>query len=165
MANDPAQGGELRMLAPSSARPTHPPAPSALTVGRDHELAAVETLLDAGTGLLVLRGPLGIGKSHLAREAGARASDRGWTVVAIAGSTAVPGVPFAPWAHLLDDVPVDATPAALIAVALAHLGARRAAAPLLVVIEDAHRLDELSMAMAVHVMRRVDLAVRVTLGA
>ncbi|MGZ4692913.1 MAG: LuxR C-terminal-related transcriptional regulator [Acidimicrobiales bacterium] len=165
MANDPAQGGELRMLAPSSARPTHPPAPSALTVGRDHELAAVETLLDAGTGLLVLRGPLGIGKSHLAREAGARASDRGWTVVAIAGSTAVPGVPFAPWAHLLDDVPVDATPAALIAVALAHLGARRAAAPLLVVIEDAHRLDELSMAMAVHVMRRDDLAVLVTIGA
>ncbi len=153
------------MLAPSSARPSHPSVPSALTVDRDHELAAIESLLDAGSGLLVLRGPLGIGKSHLARQAAAAASDRGWTVVAIAGSTAVPAVPFAPWAHLLDDVPVDATPAALIAIALTHLSELRSMAPVLVVIDDAHRLDELSMAMAVHVMRRDDLPVLVTIGA
>ncbi len=80
----------------------------------------------------------------------------------VAGSSATPTVPFAPWAHLLDEVPVDATPAALVSIALARLRGERESGPLLVVIDDAHRLDELSMAMAVHVLRSPDLLVVIT---
>jgi DNA-binding CsgD family transcriptional regulator len=136
--------------------------PTEVTVGRHDELATARGLLDAGCGVLVLRGPLGVGKSHLARAVAGLALDGPWVVHSVAGSSATPTVPFAPWAHLLDEVPVDATPAALVSIALARLRAERESGPLLVVIDDAHRLDELSMAMAVHVLRSPDLLVVIT---
>ena len=136
--------------------------PAVVTVGRHEELGTARALLDGGAGVLVLRGPLGVGKSHLARAITSAALDEGWNVHSVAGSAATPNVPFAPWAHLLDEVPIDATPAALVSIALVRLRAQRADGPLLVVIDDAHRLDELSMAMAVHVLRSPDLLVVVT---
>ena len=136
--------------------------PTEVTVGRHDELTTARELLDAGCGVLVLRGPLGVGKSHLARAVAGLALDGPWVVHSVAGSAATPTVPFAPWAHLLDEVPVDATPAALVSIALARLRAERESGPLLVVIDDAHRLDELSMAMAVHVLRSPDLLVVIT---
>ena len=82
-------------------------------------------------------------------------------VQTVRGSAATPTVPFAPWAHLLDEGPVDG-PAALVSIALDRLRSQRNDGPLLVVIDDAHGLDELSMAMAVHVLRSPDLLVVVT---
>ncbi len=111
---------------------------------RDEPTIAVDRLLEGLAGLLVVEGALGLGKSHLVRRASGQAAQRGWEVVSVAGSSATPAVPFAPWAHVLDEVPIDATPAALVAVALARLRGLRARSPVLVAIDDLDRLDELS---------------------
>ena len=133
--------------------------------GREHETTtiAVDRLLDRPGGVLLVEGALGLGKSHLVRRASSQAAERGWQVVSVAGSSAAPAVPFAPWAHVLHEVPIDATPAALVAVALARLRGLRARSPVLVAIDDLDRLDELSLVMADHVLRSPDLAVVATM--
>ena len=73
-------------------------------VGREFERARVAALLrERADGLLVLRGPGGIGKSALCREVARAARTEGWTVLATTATEAAG--PYAPLAALVEREP------------------------------------------------------------
>lgn len=100
--------------------------------------------------VLVLGGAQGVGKSRFAREALAEARALRWLTERIDGAAATSAVPFGAIAHL---APPDAAhdPLRLLVSTADHLGQRAARCPLMVLVDDAHQLDEASLA----VLRRV----------
>ncbi len=115
-------------------------------VGRQPELAyAVRALEDGAT--LVVAGTGGIGKTRLITAIGDEVGTRGWVVHRAAGTLAAPGLPPAAIAHL---IPVKPDPSA-----------RQ-----LILVDDAHLLDEASASTLAQLARdeHVALAVSVRSG-
>ena len=115
-------------------------------VGRDDELQTVrQALMDpAGRGILIA-GPAGVGKTRLALEAAGQLTDAGWRVLAARTSGSGAGLPLAALAGLPTvDEPPQAPLSGPVPRALAQL--RRLAAPqrTLLLVDDAHLLDEVS---------------------
>jgi DNA-binding NarL/FixJ family response regulator len=152
-------------------------------VGRGRELAEIEAVLsDARSGrgrLLLLSGPAGIGKSRLADAAAERAAELGLAVTAGFAVDDPGAPPLWPWSRALrglDGLGAVETPApagepdaAARFRLFAHLADRIAelAEPsgLLLVLEDMHWADELSVRLLAHLGRelgRHPLAVLVT---
>src|SRR5580700_2772156 len=150
-------------------------------IGRDPEIAAVESLLarigDGGGSLLVLGDP-GIGKSALAAVAGRRAADRGMRVLACAGVPGEAHLSFAGLHQLLRPVLAEASglpsgqrDALLTALgvsdevaptmplvglaALELLAAAAGRAPVLIIAEDVHWLDSSTCEVLAFVSRRL----------
>ncbi|WP_242902284.1 helix-turn-helix transcriptional regulator [Actinomadura terrae] len=150
-------------------------------VGRDAELRSVDRFLDRTAahergGSVVLAGAPGIGKTRLLEEIGRRAPSA-CTVLRCSGTPAERTIPFAglhqllfPLRHHLDRLPgtqiallngvfgVSEPPrgrlsAPCAALALLALAAERA--PLLLLVDDAHRLDEASLDALAFVARRL----------
>jgi len=119
-------------------------------VGRLAELAVVGDVLTSG-GSVVLIGGAGVGKTRLGREAARRADDRGWRVDIVAGLTATESLPFGAITGLLPAVEARDDPH-LVGMALAHVRARASTTPLLVVVDDAHLLDDRSAAVIGHLV-------------
>ncbi len=119
--------------------------------GRDEELHAVVAAVRPGAAGIVVAGPAGVGKTRLARDAVAVAAARGATIVWAQGSTAAQPLPLGAFAGLLEVPPGDA--AQTIGRALDQLAVRR---PVVLVVDDAHLLDEHS-AIVLHrvVVRRL----------
>ncbi|MHC1563594.1 helix-turn-helix transcriptional regulator [Actinomycetospora sp. C-140] len=127
---------------PRTARPT--PHGTWPFTGREAELRAVSDGL-ARDGAVVVAGPAGVGKSRLARELVGRLSPGGAVHVAT-GSLSARDIPlgaFAPW--LAAPVDTGADPEAGVS-ALARVGAAlRAGGPdSLLLVDDAHLLDDVS---------------------
>ncbi|WP_242887617.1 helix-turn-helix transcriptional regulator [Actinomadura litoris] len=150
-------------------------------VGRDAELRSVDRFLDRTAahdrgGSVVMAGAPGIGKTRLLEEIGRRAQPS-FTVLRCSGTPAERTIPFAglhqllfPLRHHLDRLP--GTQVALLngvfglsepprgrlsapcaALALLVLAAERS--PLLLLVDDAHRLDEASLDALAFVSRRL----------
>ncbi|MEO3758146.1 LuxR C-terminal-related transcriptional regulator [Mycobacterium sp. B14F4] len=119
-------------------------------IGRSTDIAALIGLItDESYRGTVLAGKPGVGKSRLAREVVRVATDEGWTVrraAATATSLPIPLGAFAQWSH----EPYGA-PSALAHAVIASLIADADADRLLVFIDDAHLLDDLS-ALVVHLL-------------
>lgn len=105
--------------------------------GRDAELREVVTAVRPGAAGILVAGPAGVGKTRLVREAVARAGGRRRVVWAL-GASATRLTPFGAFAGLVD-LPVEG--AAAVADVLRHLVGLR---PLVLAVDDAHLLDELS---------------------
>ncbi|GAA0964232.1 hypothetical protein GCM10009555_000920 [Acrocarpospora macrocephala] len=103
-------------------------------LGRDEERAALAAALDSGGGVL-LTGPHGVGKSALAAQAGG---------LRLRGTG--PSVALGAFAHLL---PADAPHANLLAWAAEWLGPG-----LLLIADDADRIDDASAALLHHLVTR-----------
>lgn len=123
--------------------------------GRDVELRRAAAAIRPGAAGIVVAGPAGVGKTRLAREAVALPERRTATVVWAHGSTAARPLPFGAFAGLLDVPAGDA--AETIGRALDQLARQQ---PLVLVVDDAHLLDEYS-AIVLHrvVVRRLASAV------
>lgn len=112
--------------------------------GRAEELSLLLGLLDGsdeGTGL-VIAGQPGVGKTRLAREAAAAAGSRGWVVRWVVGTAAAQSIPlgaFVEWAAELDGNPLQIVRGVIAAITSGAQGK-----PVLVAVDDAHLLDDLS---------------------
>lgn len=119
-------------------------------VGRERELDQVESALATeGCPGVVLYGAAGVGKSRLAREALARAGSRGVAVEWVQATRAAASIPLGAFAALLPDA-VDSRDHAQLLRGVAAELARRTSGRLLLGIDDAHLLDEVSAALTLH---------------
>ncbi|MUL75625.1 LuxR family transcriptional regulator [Mycolicibacterium sp. CBMA 226] len=124
--------------------------------GRRNELRAVREMLAADArGGLVLAGAAGVGKTRLAGAAAELATQSGWVVRRVAGTATGRQVTLGAFARWTDDS--DTSPLRLARKVLAELIAGADGAPLLLIVDDAHLLDDLS-ALVVHQLALQDVA-------
>ena len=124
--------------------------------GRAEELRVVrEAIADDEQKGIVLAGLAGVGKTRLARAAADLAAQAGWAVRRVAGTATGRHITLGAFARWADDT--GTSPLALARKVLAELAAGTARAPLLVVVDDAHLLDDLS-GLVVHQLVLQDLA-------
>jgi predicted ATPase len=137
-------------------------------VGRAAELADVADAMDLGAGGVLFAGPAGVGKTRLATECLALAEDRQWSTAVVRANRAAASIPYGAFAPLLpaafrsNQGEADALRQANHAV-LGEAGEDR----LLILIDDAHELDDASAAL-VHLLAsspKVFLVVTVRTGA
>ncbi len=116
--------------------------------GRAEELRVISEALvaDVHHGI-VLTGLAGVGKTRLARAATDKAARDGWAVYRIAGTTTGRPVTLAAFARWVDDT--STSPLTLARKVFTALTADSAGAPVLLYVDDAHLLDDLS-ALIVH---------------
>ena len=111
--------------------------------GRAEELRLIDdALLDGERSGVVIAGEAGVGKTRLSREAADAMAASGWAVSRVTGTLSGHSVPlgaFAPWT---DDR--GAAPTAMARQVVEGLRASAGGAPLLLVVDDAHLLDDLS---------------------
>lgn len=114
--------------------------------GRDEELRVIgDTVGDDEYRGIVVAGQAGVGKTRLASEAVAAAT--GWCVRRVAGTVTGQGVSLGAFARWVDDV--DASPIALVRQVSDALTAGAGGSGVLLFVDDAHLLDDLS-ALVVH---------------
>lgn len=131
--------------------------------GRGEELAVLTGLFDdeprkAGA---VIAGGAGVGKTRLAREAAAAAGEWGWIVRSIQGTAAAQAIPLgacAQWIDHHDDRPLNLVNSVIAAITDSPDGA-----PVLVVADEVHLLDDLSAFVLHQLVRRGAATVIATL--
>ncbi|WP_048555298.1 AAA family ATPase, partial [Nostocoides japonicum] len=131
-------------------------------VGRDEELAFIaETLAraDASRGV-VIAGSAGVGKTRLAREYAARHRTLGGTVRWASGTQTGAGIPLGAFAGLVGDV--AGNPAQLLRRATMNLLGDEAEGDVLVCVDDAHQLDDLSSVLLLQLVLQDRAAVLAT---
>ena len=118
-------------------------------VGRGEELAELERLMapGGGPGGVVLFGDAGVGKTRLVAEVVDAHRGDGIGVEWVRATEAAKSIPLGSFAHLLAPVDEAHHPDDLLHLALAGLGERSGAAGLLLAVDDAHLLDESSVAL------------------
>jgi DNA-binding CsgD family transcriptional regulator len=124
--------------------PTAPPPP---LVGRSAELTLLQDALGAGRSA-VIAGDAGVGKTRLARAVAARAAEDGAAVEPVIATGAADAVPLAAVAGLLPDAS-DAgdSPLATVRAVVGELGRRHPGRGVVLLVDDAHRLDRASAAV------------------
>ena len=132
--------------------------------GRAAEMAQIIASLGSRRGArrgVVLCGPAGVGKTRLAQEAAAWASQRGavvrWVLCTPACKT-VPMGALAPWCDAVDGNPLD-----LVNQVIATITAGAGEAPLVLAIDDAHHLDDLSAFVVYQLVSREVVALIATI--
>src|ERR1700760_592 len=124
--------------------------------GRAEELRLIgEALTDGEHKGMVLAGAAGVGKTGLARAAAEAAARTGWSVRRVAGTATGRAVTLGAFARWADDT--DTSSLALTRKVFAGLTDGTNGAPLLVLVDDAHLLDDLS-ALIVHQLVLQDVA-------
>jgi DNA-binding CsgD family transcriptional regulator len=113
-------------------------------IGRDVELAGVRRALGGGRGGVVLAGGPGAGKTRLVREAVAQTEQRDHVACWLTASRAAASIPLGAFAHLLPDGRGAGNPAALLGRVTRSLGARAQGRRLVLGIDDAHLVDDVS---------------------
>jgi len=116
-------------------------------IGREAALGQAMGLVESGTGIAIL-GPAGVGKSRLLQDLVGWADSSGIAVIRAVASVSTRSIPFAPFVGLL---PGDPTPdrLAMLGAALSALEDRAGSHGVLLAIDDAHHLDESSLAFLV----------------
>jgi DNA-binding CsgD family transcriptional regulator len=118
-------------------------------IGREEELDRLGALLRRGEGGVVIAGDAGIGRSRLGSEALALAEARGAAVARIAGTRALANIPLGAFAPLLPSEGLEEpsrvdTRSELLRRYREHLTSMAGDRRLVLLIDDAHLLDDLS---------------------
>jgi len=116
--------------------------------GRDSELQFIAERLTGGESRsVVIAGPAGVGKTRLAREALAVAKRGGRVTRWAAGTNAAAAIPLGAVAHLLPAVETVSEPLTLLQRAGAAIAEQGKGHRLVIGVDDAHLLDELSVTL------------------
>ena len=112
--------------------------------GRAEELEVIADVLcaDGPYAGVVIAGAAGVGKTRLARETMSLAAQRGWTVRWVAGTVAAQSIPLGACEQWADRLAGD--PLQLVGSVIAKVTASPNGAPVLVAVDDARLLDNLS---------------------
>lgn len=117
-------------------------------IGRDHEIdELMRSIADDAARGVALAGKAGVGKSRLAREAVLAAAAAGWTVRTVAATATSSPIPLGAFSQWTDDV--ESAPFALVRRVIEALTDGTRPDRLVVYVDDAHLLDDLS-ALVVH---------------
>ena len=118
-------------------------------VGRDAELGRIAAAIDdAACGGVVLIGPAGVGKTRLAKEAVDLALARAAVVRSVRATAAASSIPFAALGPLLPEIDLAGDAGAgLFRAAAAMVDEIRGAQRLVLMVDDAHELDDASVAL------------------
>ena len=133
-------------------------------VGREAEAALVRRTLGrrANSGLMLAGGP-GVGKSRMLRECAAIAGSLGFEVVRAVPNKWAANVPFGALALLLPESEPGVSPAEVLRRTAAALAARGKGRPVLILVDDAHLLDDASATLIHQVVLRRQVCVAVAL--
>jgi hypothetical protein len=116
--------------------------------GREAERhVIVKRLSEGAPHCIVVTGDLGMGRTHLAREALAAAREAGWSTLWASGTVAAGGVPLGAMAHLIPPADTAQDPFMLLQRAMSTIVKAGAERPLVLVVDDAHLLDDLSQTL------------------
>ena len=133
---------------------------------RKHLLDDLVRRLDSASARSVLlTGPAGIGKSHLARCTLTRLAERGYVVRSISGGVAQQSLPFSSLLHLVDPGEPAAGSPVLLTQRLRSLlrpGASSNGKPLIVLVDDADLLDAQSAAVVENAVVHGDIVLVAT---
>lgn len=132
-------------------------------VGREDPLQLIEEAMAASGTSVVLVGSAGVGKSRLAHEILDRARARDWFVEHATATRAAASIPFGALAQVLPDEQSGADRLAMLRGVAAGLRARAAERRYLLVVDDAHLLDDASAALVYQVAQEGALNLLVTL--
>ena len=100
---------------------------------------------------IALAGPAGVGKTRLAQAAAAVAAGQGWVVRSVEGTAAATGIPLGAFAGWMDQL--GGQPLHLVSSVIAAVTESADGSPVLVTVDDAHLLDDLS-AFVLHQLAR-----------
>ena len=133
-------------------------------VGRADELEEISRLLssDGGPRGAALFGEAGVGKTRLLTDAVADLAGRGIPVEWVRATEAARDIPLGSFAHVLaagDDARV---PDDLLHTALSRLGDRAGGGRFVLAIDDAHQLDQISVALVHMAVTQADIRVLMT---
>ena len=142
--------GTLRSLSSERVDARCPNAES--TVGRSREVVDLAQRLLAGRPVL-LEGPAGIGKTHLARAVLHRLSESGYSAIEALGGSSSPDVPLGPFVQLVPALVGEVPLAGLIATTLDGLRRRAGQGPVAVLADDVDLFDEASAVLLGHLVR------------
>lgn len=135
-------------------------------VGRASELAAVGDAMDSAAAGVLFAGPPGVGKTRLATECLELAHERGWSSAVVRANRSAASIPYGAFAQYLPRSfrSVQGEPDALrqAAIAVREAGGD---GPLLLVVDDAHELDDASAALLLLLGHEEDVFLVVTLRA
>jgi DNA-binding CsgD family transcriptional regulator len=163
----PWRGGGL----PNDPAPGHATAPGAGAwpfVDRDGKLRAVlEPFSGPSAGAVVVSGPPGCGRTRLAQEAVAFLRLRGRRAEWVTGTRGAAAIPLGALAHLLPVAGAGSDPTAAWQALLSALDTGNAGTRVVIGIDDAHLLDDLSAALVHKIVltRLADVVVTVLGGA
>jgi DNA-binding CsgD family transcriptional regulator len=128
-------------------------------VGRDQDLAAVERLLVVDGASVVVAGAEGAGRSRFAAACLDRAAAAGLNTVRILGTRSASNIPFGAFLGVFDGLGDGPKPLALARTTLLD---HAAGARLVLVVDDAHLLDDVSATLVLSLVREPTVAILAT---
>lgn len=132
-------------------------------IGRAEELAMIADALrdDSDYCGVVIAGGAGVGKTRLAAEAVDIARQEGWVTHSVVGTTAAQSIPLGAFAQWIEGT--DGQLLSLVGAAIAALSRTPDGQPVLIVVDDAQLLDDLSAFVIHELVRRRAAHVVITL--
>jgi class 3 adenylate cyclase len=116
-------------------------------VGRADQLKRASTLLRTGRGAMVLAGAAGVGKTRLATECLGLAATRGFVPLRVAATQGAAELPFGAFASLVPDLTLSADLLEVLRRIADAIVGRGRGNPVAVLVDDAHLLDQSSVAL------------------